>query len=51
MTIKLIPIVEETPEAEAQEEKLGPADLALMAGAACAALAVFALIWKRIVKS
>ena len=51
MTIKLIPIVEEAPEAEAQEEKLGPADLALMAGAACAALAVFALIWQRIVKS
>ena len=46
MNIKLIPIVEEVPEAEAQEEKLGPADLALMAGAICAALAAFALIWK-----
>ena len=39
MNIKLIPIVEEVPE-----------DLALVAGAICAALAAFALIWKRIVR-
>ena len=49
MKIKLIPI-EEVPEAELQPEKLGPADLALMAGAVCAALTVFALVWKRIVR-
>ena len=50
MNIKLIPIVEEVTDQDAQEKKLGPADLALMAGAVCAALTAFALIWKWIVR-
>ena len=49
MNIKPIPI-QGAPDVEAWEERLGPADLALMAGAVCAALAIFWWVWKRLVK-